>query len=165
MVKSGSYEAGRGCDITRDTQESATVSERGEFYIVQLLRGSHAGEKVYVVVKIGHLPLESRRIGQYPEFIFIKDGFPVDDLENYLPSGRIGKAPVYCGGLRDNTNNVNFPDGFFYFIDVFATAKYPWHELQVGDCVRFLGGIVFLVFPVIGKVEQPGRKSGFVKTL
>ena len=110
------------------------------------------------------MPIEARRVGEYPQLVFIKLHLAGNNLQHHLAACYVGHAPVDRRGPRVYRYDVHRFQSFDGFVDSGEVAQNPGNQLQVGHARGLLCRVIGFVLSVIGKVEEPGRQSGFVQS-
>ena len=78
--------------------------------------GDFAGIEIDVVVEIGKMPVQRRRVGENAQLIFVENAFLVYYLKYNLTSALLCESPVYCGCARVDRVYLDTAHGFLYFI-------------------------------------------------
>ena len=84
-----------------------------------------ASEKVCVVVQIGQMPVQSRRVGQHAEFVLIEFQLFAHNLQHNLSASRLCYAPVDSRATRVYRDDVYIVYLAFHLVDRLEVAENP----------------------------------------
>ena len=128
------------------------------------MSGGASGIQIDVIVQVGQLPFESRRIGQHAQLVFMELKHSVYNFQDNLTAGQIGKTPVNGRGTGVDGYHMDFLYGFHHFIDRTAASQYPRNQLQVGNAFSLQCRLKRFVLAVVGEIKQSRRQSGLVQS-
>ena len=97
------------------------------------MRLSASRKEVDIVVEIGELPVERRRVGQHAEGVLIENALPVNDLQHDLAAGGLGEPPMHGRRARIKSVNMHLSDLGLDLIDCGATSKDIGNQLEIRD--------------------------------
>ena len=116
LEKCSTDKPGRRGEIARKSKKSGASSDSLHVEAPELPFGDFAGIEIDVVVEIGKMPVQRRRVGENAQLIFVENAFLVYYLKYNLTSALLCESPVYCGCARVDRVYLDTAHGFLYFI-------------------------------------------------